>query len=119
MGTNSTLTNDSIQIIDKNPSLLLSVSEDGSSQLVLNPNGEMDRNAPLPSDYERRFPKRSALLYVDKDGGPILQLNDSTGFQFVLGVSKLVTTRTGENQTTSAASLVMTNKEGNVIWRAP
>lgn len=46
-------------------------------------------------------------------------LFDEQGFQTMLGRSSLVTPRTGETQMRSAASLVMFDKNKNVIWKAP
>lgn len=46
-------------------------------------------------------------------------LFDEQGYQAMLGRSALVTPRTGETQMRSAASLVMFDKNKNVIWKAP
>ena len=46
-------------------------------------------------------------------------LFDEQGFEVTLGRSSLVTPRTGETQMRSAASLVMFDKNKNVIWKAP
>ncbi len=46
-------------------------------------------------------------------------LFDEQGFETTLGRSSLVTPRTGETQMRSAASLVMFDKNKNVIWKAP
>lgn len=48
-----------------------------------------------------------------------LNLSDSDGFSTTLGLASLVTPRTGESHKTSAASLVMFDKNKNVIWKAP
>jgi hypothetical protein len=49
-----------------------------------------------------------------------LELSDDDGFQSSLGVEKnLVTSRTGETHQTSAASLLLFDKNKNVIWKAP
>jgi len=52
-------------------------------------------------------------------GEPWLDLIDGSGFRTIVGSTDLVTTRTGESHKTSAASLLMLNPHGNVIWRAP
>ena len=44
---------------------------------------------------------------------------DAEGFAATLGVTELVTPRTGEKHKTSAASLVLFDKDKNVIWKAP
>ena len=46
-------------------------------------------------------------------------LFDEQGYQATLGRSGLVTARTGETQMRSDASLVMFDKNKNVIWKAP
>jgi hypothetical protein len=49
-----------------------------------------------------------------------LELSDDNGFQSSLGVEKnLVTVGTGEAHQTSAASLLLFDKNKNVIWKAP
>lgn len=44
---------------------------------------------------------------------------DESGFSATVGRTDLVTPRTGETHKTSAASLVLFDKDKNVIWRAP
>lgn len=46
-------------------------------------------------------------------------VTDPQGFEATLGVADLVTPRTGENSKTSAASLLLFDKNKNVIWKAP
>jgi hypothetical protein len=49
-----------------------------------------------------------------------LEVSDDEGFKAGLGVEKnLVTMRTGETHQTSAASLVLFDKDKKVIWKAP
>jgi hypothetical protein len=48
-----------------------------------------------------------------------LNLQDQDGFLATLGVTSLVTPRTGESHKTSAASLVLFDNRRNVIWKAP
>jgi len=51
--------------------------------------------------------------------GPWLDLVDANGFSANLGRTALVTTSTGEQHHTSAASLVLLGKDGKVVWSAP
>jgi hypothetical protein len=44
---------------------------------------------------------------------------DAEGFAATLGVTNLVTPKTGEKHTTSAASLVLLDKDKHVVWKAP
>jgi hypothetical protein len=48
-----------------------------------------------------------------------LNLQDQDGFLATLGVTNIVTPRTGETHSTSAASLVLFDKNKSVIWKAP
>ena len=60
----------------------------------------------------------SAVLYNGKDG-PYLNLGDAQGFNVQLGVSKTIAKTTGQQHTSSAASLQMFNAKGDVLWSAP
>jgi hypothetical protein len=64
------------------------------------------------------------LTMGDQTAGAVISpysmgLFDEQGFSVTLGRSALVTPRTGETQMRSAASLVMFDKNKNVIWKAP
>jgi len=48
-----------------------------------------------------------------------LKVSDREGFAATLGTEDLVTPHTGETHKTSAASLVLFDKDKNVLWRAP
>jgi hypothetical protein len=48
-----------------------------------------------------------------------VDLFDEQGFAATLGRKALTTPRTGETQLTSAASLILFDKNKNVIWKAP
>lgn len=48
-----------------------------------------------------------------------VRVANAEGFAATLGVTDLVTPKTGETHTTSAASLVLFDKDKNVIWKAP
>jgi len=50
---------------------------------------------------------------------PSLILSDKDGFVTTIGGTDLITPKTGESRTTSAASVVMSDKQKNVIWKAP
>lgn len=65
-----------------------------------------------------------ALSIGDQNIGVVVSpysvnLFDEQGFEATLGRRALVTPRTGETQMRSAASLVMFDKNKNVIWKAP
>ncbi|SRR6266446_3973790 len=48
-----------------------------------------------------------------------IAVQDKEGFQTRIGQQKLQTVRTGESHETSAASVVLTGKDGKVLWSAP
>jgi hypothetical protein len=52
-------------------------------------------------------------------GGPNLELWDRQGYSAILGRAGLATSKPGEIRQTSAASLVLFDKDKNVIWKAP
>lgn len=60
----------------------------------------------------------NARIEVDA-GMPSLTVSDNEGFQTTVGTELLETTRTGETHKTSAASVVLFDKEKNVLWKAP
>jgi hypothetical protein len=65
-----------------------------------------------------------ALSIGDQTSGVVVSpysvgLFDEQGFELTLGRRALATPRTGETQMRSAASLVMFDKNKNVIWKAP
>jgi len=57
-------------------------------------------------------------LYLGKEG-PAIQIEDVNGFSTVAGKFSLITPKTGETRHTSAASLLLFDKEGKVLWSAP
>lgn len=88
--------------------------------------------------YDTEGRSRGSFLEIDPlDIGPILMLQDKNGntgtslnygqvhvsdeegFAASLGATELITPRTGETHKTSAASLVLFDKNKNVLWKAP
>ena len=63
--------------------------------------------------------ERGALLANDSERGAYLRLSDKEGFQTTIGSADLITPQTGERHTTSAASVVLVDKDKKVIWQAP
>lgn len=53
------------------------------------------------------------------DAKPAIELSDANGFRADLGRNELVTPRTGGPHSTSAATLVLSGKDGKVLWSAP
>lgn len=50
---------------------------------------------------------------------PAITIRDDQGFQTVIGQTELQTVRTGESQKRSAASVVIFDSSGNVVWKVP
>jgi hypothetical protein len=61
----------------------------------------------------------SELIMDNPQGGPRLYMLDREGFKTTVGTTDLITPRTGETHKTSAASVVMFDREGTVLWKAP
>jgi hypothetical protein len=59
-----------------------------------------------------------ALLSADGQG-TTLRIQDRKHYATTIGASSLVVPLTGENHVTSAASIVLYGKNGNVLWQAP
>jgi hypothetical protein len=59
------------------------------------------------------------MLSASGPDSPSLEVADSQGYATQLGVSKLQNFATGRMQNTSAASLILLDKDRNVIWSAP
>jgi len=60
-----------------------------------------------------------ASLFIEGGARPKIQITDEEGFQAVLGSTGTVETRTGRTNQTSAASLILFDKDSKVIWSAP
>ena len=56
---------------------------------------------------------------VAATNGPRVGISDKTGFSATLGSTELGRQGTGETVRTSAASVVLSGRDGKVIWRAP
>lgn len=52
-------------------------------------------------------------------GEPSIDFGDTNGFHSFLGVTDTITTRTGEQHQTSAASITLEGKDRKVLWSAP
>jgi len=96
---------------------------DTSSLMLFNAEGEHRAQLSLMGDQpfldliDGTRDKR-IRLGVDPDG-PSLQISDAAGFMAIVGTIGLETTKTGEAHRTSAASVVLFDKDGKVTWRAP
>jgi len=62
------------------------------------------------------FPNATLTVGIDK---PNFWLFDKQGFSTIIGSTDLETPRTGETHKTSAASIVLSGKDGKTLWTAP
>ena len=60
-----------------------------------------------------------ALSLESVFGGSRVSLSDTEGFQTTIGTTDLLTPLTGETSKTSAASVILFDKDKNVLWKAP
>lgn len=111
---------------DGNPSVML-FAINGASQLSL------QHKKGIPGILMSSLPRGEAVLSISgsrekgridvnilADGTPSLQLYDKDGNErAVLGQTELEVRRTGSTEKRSASSLVLFDKEGKVLWRAP
>lgn len=86
----------------------LQVFNDGAHLAMGNSNSQMEARLRMFND--------GAGLVNDGAG---LELSDREGFRTTIGNTELVTPRTGETHQTSAASVVLFDKDKNVLWKAP
>lgn len=61
---------------------------------------------------------QQAVLESSADG-PSLTLSDAQGFRTIAGIASLKTPSTGASTKTSAASVILFDKEGRSVWSAP
>ena len=64
-------------------------------------------------------PKGSLILRTDNDLGSAVILTDKEGSATTIGTEDLTSPRTGETHKTSAASVVLFDKDKKVLWKAP
>lgn len=65
-------------------------------------------------------PEHNVSVYLEStEDGTQLLLSDKNGFMASIGTTDLVTPHTGETHKTSAASVVLFDKDKNVIWKTP
>ena len=112
------------------PSLILSdASGELRAMLGVRPDGQelalYDANGKLRAELSVLF-GRPELSLFDASGKrrvaldeTTLELSDEAGFKATIGTVNLGTPRTGEHRQTSAASVVLFDKDDHVIWQAP
>ena len=88
---------------------LLSTGEKGGASGIMGPGG---LTFFVSEDNENKQASMNA-------SGPTITIEDKQGFQTVIGVTDLETPKTGETRKTSAASVIVFDKDKTVIWKAP
>jgi hypothetical protein len=104
-----------IQVKDKSGRVRVIINSDGV--LVSEKEGQLD--SAFLSIHGLQVLENNQMLTLTVSGGPALELTDARGFKSALGVTRLTTTRTGADEKTSAASLVMFDEQGKITWRQP
>ena len=98
----------SLHLVAEGPGFYLhDASEKGRAGLFLLADG------PRLTLYDGNEKVRASLV------GTTLKLSDEEGFSTTIGTTDLVTTATGETHKTSAASVVLFDKDKKLLWRAP
>lgn len=96
----------------------------GGSNLIFNTSGDNASSVMLgmslfgPQLFLGRNGKSNATLSIT-GSGPSLEITDEAGFQTTIGNAELETARTGESHKTSAASVILFDKDKKVLWKAP
>ncbi len=63
--------------------------------------------------------QNARIILSSAKGRASLIVTDEDGFETTIGTTDLVTTATGETHKTSAASVVLFDKDKKVLWKAP
>jgi hypothetical protein len=100
---------------DKEPKGVLYVGDDGSASLGLN---AVDGKGIVLTPKVMGFTdsKGEAIATFGRDA---IAVTDDQGFSATIGAQELTMPRTGETHKTSAASIVLFDKNKNVLWKAP
>ena len=99
-------------LADDQPFILLNDAK-GSSRIRVQLTG--DQPSVVLQDA-KEVPRLGLSVINDQ---PRVGLDDTEGFSAALGSTDLVTTSTGQQHQTPAASLVLFGKDGSVLWSAP
>jgi hypothetical protein len=127
-GANMFLTASSFSFFDKRVKERISfeIKEEGFPYLAFrDENGKARAQVTQSNDGDIGFAlldkqgRLRAIFKLDKEGLPYIRLLDENGnFRAVLGHTELVI-KTGTVEKRAAASLVLFNKEGKVLWSSP
>jgi len=99
-------------LVDDNGAYFRLSDVQGSAKTLLREGAVLVQDGALIANSKET--KAAAVVLSDS-----IQVSDGQGFVARLGTGELVTPKTGETHKTSAASLVLLDKDKNVIWHAP
>ncbi|HWO33230.1 MAG TPA: hypothetical protein VNO32_30900 [Candidatus Acidoferrum sp.] len=119
LGQGSELT---LGTLNKQPKMSLKVSDDASDLHFFG-----NQNSGMNLGLDSGDPSVSMLASVSNGGSgitvsaakPSLVLKDGNGLSVILGASQLKGSPGAEVKQTSAASVVLLDKSGKIIWKAP
>jgi len=99
---------------------LMYTTPDGSPKLELyHANENLGATLAVPGLAFLDADKKPRAFLAQLPEGAFLTVTDKEGFETTVGTKDLVTSRTGETHKTSAASVVLFDKDKNVLWKAP
>jgi len=104
------------------PMIILEVSTD-SADLHFYGSGSSGMNLAInsgdPSISIIKAGAQGGAKIIFEKNGPSLRLEDANGFSTVVGTTRIEASSTQQVQYTSAASVVLFDKKGDIIWKAP
>ena len=103
------------QITDQGPGLLFS-GADHKTRVDLR---GMSEGASISLFSQGPVNLDKQVLLESSPDGPSLTLSDFQGFRSIVGTTSLKTPSTGASTKTSAASVILFDKEGRSVWSAP
>jgi hypothetical protein len=97
----------------------LSLFSNGVPILSLNDDEFGTHNSAFLSTLAINLKNKQKSLDLNAGGGPFLKIQDADGYAATVGATRLVDKGTGASTLRTAASMVLFDKDGNVIWSTP
>lgn len=105
------------QVIDQGPGLMFSYADKRAAMYLTGKSQGPSIILFDPSQSSSNSRAQAALAF--SPDGPSLELSDAQGFRTIVGSASLRTPSTGASSRTSAASVILFDKDGQSIWSAP
>ena len=108
--------------VNKQPKMTLKVSEDASDlHFFGSQNSGMNIGLDLgePAVSMAAAERKGSAGIAFSPAGPAITLQDGNGFSAIVGTAQLKTPPGGEAKQSSAASIILLDKSGKLIWKAP